>query len=471
MTTIHHIRMSVLTLTLMASMTAWSVNCADEGPDAIIDLPTEKRIAGLATLWMEARQGFPYFDQVPKLDWDRTFEEFIPGVLAAESCYEWYLELQRFFARLEDGHTRVMIPRPAPNRFADVPPVAFSLVAGEIVIGFTADELADEVPLGSRVHHIDGRPAMDIVEERVLPLISSSSSDQRLASAVTGYSDWAISPLAGPPGSVVEIEFTTPDGERRSFELVRDLHSDLQRWAGSIQHLSPHPEHGLFHFEWKNKDIAYIWLGSFREEAIVDEFEQHLEALRERARAIVIDLRGNGGGSTAVGSAILRHLIDQPVRGSSWQSRHSVAVYRAWGELHGEAAQDHHRRHALREAWETDSHATLDPAAHPVIVPTIILTGPGTGSAAEDFLVYADDAPHFMRMGTPSRGSTGQSLRIDLPGGGSAMLVVKRDRFPDGRDIVGAGIEPDQRVTFDVDDLLAGRDPVLEVALGHAWLD
>ncbi|WP_456427486.1 S41 family peptidase [Rhodocaloribacter sp.] len=100
-----------------------------------------------------------------------------------------------------------------------------------------------------------------------------------------------------------------------------------------------------------------------------------------------------------------------------------------------------------------------------MIVPTVVLTSWMTASAAEDFLIYLDGASHITLMGEPTFGSTGQPLFLDLPGGGSARIVTKRDTYPDGRDFVGYGIRPDIPVAPSVEDIRTGRDAVLERAL------
>ena len=91
----------------------------------------------------------------------------------------------------------------------------------------------------------------------------------------------------------------------------------------------------------------------------------------------------------------------------------------------------------------------------------------GTFSAAEDFLVVMDQLPHVTTIGRPSGGSTGQPLSFELPGGGRAWICTKRDTFPDGRDFVGVGIAPDIVVRTTVEDVRAGRDPALEIAIEH----
>jgi C-terminal processing protease CtpA/Prc len=54
-----------------------------------------------------------------------------------------------------------------------------------------------------------------------------------------------------------------------------------------------------------------------------------------------------------------------------------------------------------------------------------------------------------------------------LPGGGSARICIKMDTYPDGREFVGYGIQPDIRVVPTVKDYLENRDVVLEAALKY----
>jgi C-terminal processing protease CtpA/Prc len=70
-------------------------------------------------------------------------------------------------------------------------------------------------------------------------------------------------------------------------------------------------------------------------------------------------------------------------------------------------------------------------------------------------------------IGEPTGGSTGQPLRLQLPGGLVASICSKSDQFPDGTDLVGVGIQPDLLVSPSVADIRAGRDTVLEAAIAE----
>ncbi|MEQ8956140.1 MAG: S41 family peptidase, partial [Gammaproteobacteria bacterium] len=114
-------------------------------------------------------------------------------------------------------------------------------------------------------------------------------------------------------------------------------------------------------------------------------------------------------------------------------------AYKAWGSFGGE-----HEKYARDDAWEFGSMGRLEAQeGDNHIVPTYVLIGRYTGSAAEDFLVYADKVEHFTTIGEKTYGSTGQPIFFDLPGGGSFRICTKRDTYPDGREFVGYGISPD----------------------------
>ena len=88
-----------------------------------------------------------------------------------------------------------------------------------------------------------------------------------------------------------------------------------------------------------------------------------------------------------------------------------------------------------------------------------------TYSAAEDFVVAFDAMERGHIVGEPTGGSTGQPLLFDLPGGGKGRICTKRDSYPDGREFVGVGVQPQVVVSPRVADLQAERDTVLQKAL------
>jgi C-terminal processing protease CtpA/Prc len=97
--------------------------------------------------------------------------------------------------------------------------------------------------------------------------------------------------------------------------------------------------------------------------------------------------------------------------------------------------------------------------------PLVVLVGPHTFSSAEDFLIPLVHAKRATLLGETTGGSTGQPLTIPLPGGGFCRICTLQSFFPDGREFVGRGIEPDVVVHPTQKDIYDGRDPVLEEAV------
>ena len=214
--------------------------------------------------------------------------------------------------------------------------------------------------------------------------------------------------------------------------------------------------------------VAYMALNDFSRAEVVDEFRARLPDLAA-AEGIIIDLRKNGGGNSNNSSAIVGHFTSVPFKGASWRTPIHDGVFRAWGQASEkydflEEYRDYYFGRVYRSV-KAEVHQPSDGLK--LQAPTIVLIGRATASAAEDFLIMADGIDHIATMGEPTHGSTGQPLSLDLPGGGSARISAKRDYYPDGREFIGRGIQPDILVRPNVEDVRAGRDVVLERALEH----
>jgi C-terminal processing protease CtpA/Prc len=177
-----------------------------------------------------------------------------------------------------------------------------------------------------------------------------------------------------------------------------------------------------------------------------------------RAKGVIIDLRMNNGGNSDRGAAILSHFTTDTLYGSKWKTRIHVAAYKAWSKYFEE-----YKLYGEGDAWQEESDWKYEPTSgRKISAPVVVLISRKTRSAAEDFLIFADPLSHFTFIGEPSAGSTGQPLIVNLPGGGFAGIVSKRDQYPDGRDFVGYGVQPDYFVERTLEDLLGYSDPTLD---------
>jgi C-terminal processing protease CtpA/Prc len=93
-----------------------------------------------------------------------------------------------------------------------------------------------------------------------------------------------------------------------------------------------------------------------------------------------------------------------------------------------------------------------------IIIPTVVLMGHETCSAAEEFLLFLDKSKQIIRIGQNSNGSNGQPYFIDLPGGGGMRIIAQHCTYPDGRKYNGCGIKPDIEIKETVEDFINYRD-------------
>jgi len=76
--------------------------------DTVSNLSNTEKIYGLSLFWKEASYNFAYFDKA-KINWDSTYQAFIPQVLDTKSTYQYYRVLQKVCALLKDGHTNICL--------------------------------------------------------------------------------------------------------------------------------------------------------------------------------------------------------------------------------------------------------------------------------------------------------------------------------------------------------------------------
>jgi carboxyl-terminal processing protease len=280
---------------------------------------------------------------------------------------------------------------------------------------------------------IDGIPVKRYAAERVAPYASSSTEQDR---NVRTYSYQLLSGAADVP---VKLSLISADGIRRDATLQRSGYKDLRKAPA-------------FEFKILANGVAYIALDNFESDAGVIAFEKALPAILQ-AKALIIDVRNNGGGSTGFGHAILRHLTNQPIQGAASYVRSDNVLIRA-------------QRGATVRWQRLDSDEPQMTRNDKVFEgPVAVLAGPRTFSAAEDFLVAYDMLGRGIIVGEPTGGSTGQPLSFALPGGGQARICIKRDTYRDGRAFVGKGVMPTLMERPNVQAIRAGQDPVLAKAL------
>lgn len=429
------------------------------------ELTKAEKVYGLSRFWQEVNYNFVYLDKVDRAAWDDYYVQLIDEVQKTPNDYEYYRLLEKFCAKLKDGHTDIYMPEAVRNQLTDTDfgeyRIFLSNIDGKAIVSSVNISKSKEIPVGSEILKVDGIEVKKYIEERVKPYISTSANHI--------LEDWGVSKmLKGVIGTNVEVEFRTPDNHLKKLLLTRgksveeEMVPAKKAWE-------------LLEFKWLDKSTGYLALNSFGDEGIIGKFKEKLPELA-KAKSLVIDLRNNTGGNTNIGVEILRYFVeDTLLYGSQSYTRKHLAAYKAWGRwtqekdtVQNQGAKDTYlaARDQLMHDFENQPWKIKRPEQS-FIIPIVILLGHNTASAAEDFLIFVENQEHMITMGEPSFGSTGQPYVFELPKGAAARICTKKDTYPDGREFVGYGIQPDIFVKKKLEDFIKDRDPVLKEAVSY----
>jgi carboxyl-terminal processing protease len=395
------------------------------------DISVEDRIAGLSQLWADGKYSFANFDLVPELDWHLHYSQFLPLVIAANDRYEYYRVLRRFMSRLRDSHTDVNLPLSLRQTMEVFPALQTEWIDNRVYVSkILSPELSKlGLAVGDEVLTINGSPVHEYAEAKWGDQVSCSTPQDRLVRIYTYYL------LRGPLDETIELQVQKADSSKKTIGISRTV----QPTVGSKP----------FQFRKLEKDIAHVTISTFGDEGPVNSFVENWGTI-SRCKAMVLDLRDNDGGNSEYGDRLLSMLIEKPVVPTRWSTVEVRAAHRAWDQSPKE--------------WTEDS-TTIKPIEKPFRGPVCVLTSSKTFSAGEDFVAAFLVAKRGPVIGQVTGGSTGQPISCLLPGGGSARFCAKRDRFADGREFVGKGIEPTILVPDSVARLRNDTDPVLSQAI------
>ena len=397
------------------------------------NLSDDAKIAGLSTVWSEARFNFAFFDRLPDLDWHQTYLDFLPKVRASASTEDYYRMLTRFVALLKDGHTNIYPPAPLRDVFYGGPGLHTQLVENAVVVTEIDDPalLAQRWRVGDVLLKISGEDIRSYAEREIAPYQSSSTPQDLQVRTF----DYAL--LSGHAGSQFQLTVRNAEGKNEERVLTRltlEDQSKLKKVSAS--------------FKMRTDRIAVLTIDEFDDTEGTKALLANM-ALVNSSKGLIIDVRANGGGSTPVD--LLQVLTREPIRGPMMRTRSYVAADRARGVLPG---------------WTDIApfEVPADPAQH-VDVPVAVLTSARTFSAAEDFVAAFNAMHRGITVGEATAGSTGQPMFFQLPGGGSARVCTRNDRASDGTVFEGVGLRPNISASPTIESIRRRRDIVLERAV------
>ena len=408
----------------------------------------------LLQLAADVRANWSYFDDHSEhfgVELDAWVAAAIERLPAGASPDEFEDLLRPIVADLQDGHARLEVPGSSPAPDLSWPLTLVGVGEGLAVLR-VADGLAPTLE-GQRVPRpgdllltADGRAAAQLLEAARLESFGSTPGMRERS---------ALGRMRQTAARAVAFEFERPDGSRFNVDLAT---VDLDAPG-----LAAPPEPGWILDELQ-PGLARLRIASFAmpdwkawlaaeqpaREAMTAEQASKIDALfadlaARAPRALVLDLRDNGGGTDSLGIEFARHLLP----GEFVYFKLSAFVDGKWTAPHG---------------YTHGSEAELVR----VVCPTVALIDAGCFSTTDNFLRALDlNHPDLTTVGRPTGGGTGAPRVVSTltHSGASLTLCTQRVLGPDDQLTEGRGTLPDVAVTWSRVDLVRGVEPGREVAL------
>lgn len=390
---------------LLFGLVAIIGNAYSQVPENLTD---EEKIYGLSKVWKEADKNFVFFDQVPSLDWDKTYQAYIPKVLETNSTYDYYKKLQEFCSLLNDGHTKVVVPWQLREVKEVVPPIKTELIDNKVIITEILNDTLKNQGLkkGMEIIEIDGINIHKYASTRVKPYVSYSTEQDMYVQVY----DYHL--LKGDIEKKVELKTNTG----KVYAISRKLTNAKSNTPA-------------FEFRKLNEETGYLKINRFWGENLDAKFDSIFKNIQSMPK-LIIDVSENRGGSSGYANYVLSHFVDKPFETSRWKTLMYMPAWASSG--------------LVSTQWQDNAGDIVKPKEESkrYTKPIVVLISEKTYSAAEDFVSAFLNTERGVVIGRPTAGSTGNPIGFELPGEGGVQICSKRDYLSNGKEFVGYGIAP-----------------------------
>lgn len=387
---------------------------------------TEARLRIFDEVWGQVSER--YFDpDFQGVDWQEARRQLRPLAAEARGRVELYAVMRRMLGLLRDPHTRVFAPGESADwrvqRYVSVGVSVRELGDQVVVTDVERDSAAEEAGLraGDAVLALDGEPAAALVARRVAERGGGVSPSTRLIAAAHLFE--------GERDTTVRLTYARP-GERRAREAV--LRREPRTRLPSFEVRGQGDGVRLVRFNIFTPEVAALFTRALRDEL-------------KGARALVIDLRDNGGGEAESMADLASTLLPAGLSLGRFTDRA------------GAVRLEPHTRAALLSTADSFERFRR---------PVVLLTNARTASAAEVFAAALRESNRASVIGEATCGCVlGIRRRHRLPDGGVLDVSEMDYHTAGGTRLEGTGLRPDVTIEPTRETLRRRQDRALERAL------
>ncbi len=433
-----------------------------------------EKVFGVSQIWSEAKYNFAFWNMREDIDWDRAYQETLKRVMEPIEIIDYYLELMRFISLLNDGHSYINFPKEVSKDFLALP-IKIKWINEKHVITNVAQGY--DIPLFSEIYEINGINFDQYMTEKILPYcwnIKPTSTYEMLYTF--NYLDGNADKNAYALIPIIErnkkVQLVTSSG---SFTL--EFVPKQIEWSLPVGLYSNEQMREVFRSEglliqMTEDNIAVLTLPTFMDDSMPQKFYGFLEQLKD-CKGFIVDVRNNGGGHSDNADAFSQAFIQGEFQTGKVKHAIHIGAYKAWGVGNDPSKYDmndplekkiydictHNMfEEEISTAFFPNCPLTLDQ-------PVVVLENAATGSSSENMLINFDNIGRATIVGVPSYGSTGNPLFIKMPRGGAAGICTRRYTYPNDKEFINIGIQPHIFADLSRDDMINGRDSVLDKGL------